>query len=68
MPTEKTSHGAPRRDMQYAMWCADARTTKRYDMARTNLDRQAAHRRHGLAGMAGGSGTAAVGSRSAMGH
>ena len=29
--------------MQYAMRHADARTTLRYDMARTNLDRHAAH-------------------------
>lgn len=63
MPTEKTSHGAPLRDRQYAKWHADSRTTMRYDMVRTNLDRQAAHRRRGLAGMAIGSGTAAGGSR-----
>ena len=31
------------RDMQYAMRHADARTTLRYDMARANLDRHAAH-------------------------
>jgi integrase/recombinase XerD len=35
--------GVPLRDMQYAMRHADARTTIRYDMARTNLDRHAAH-------------------------
>ncbi len=29
--------------MQYAMGHADARTTIRYDMARANLDRHAAH-------------------------
>jgi integrase/recombinase XerD len=29
--------------MQYAMRHADARTTIRYDMARANLDRHAAH-------------------------
>lgn len=29
--------------MQYAMRHADARTTMRYDMARANLDRHAAH-------------------------
>jgi len=31
------------RDMQYAMRHADPRTTLRYDMAKTNLDRHAAH-------------------------
>lgn len=31
------------RDMQYAMRHADPRTTMRYDMARANLDRHAAH-------------------------
>ena len=35
--------GVPLRDMQYAMRHADARTTIRYDMARANLDRLAAH-------------------------
>ena len=35
--------GVPLRDMQYAMRHADARTTTRYDMARANLDRHAAH-------------------------
>ena len=35
--------GVPLRDMQYAMRHADARTTIRYDMARANLDRHAAH-------------------------
>ncbi len=35
--------GVPLRDMQYAMRHADARTTIRYDMARSNLDRHAAH-------------------------
>ena len=35
--------GVPLRDMQYAMRHADARTTMRYDMARANLDRHAAH-------------------------
>jgi integrase/recombinase XerD len=35
--------GVPLRDMQYAMWHADSRTTLRYDMARANLDRHAAH-------------------------
>ena len=35
--------GVPLRDMQYAMRHADARTTLRYDMARANLDRHAAH-------------------------
>jgi len=35
--------GIPLRDMQYAMRHADARTTIRYDMARANLDRHAAH-------------------------
>ena len=29
--------------MQYAMRHADSRTTLRYDMARANLDRHAAH-------------------------
>jgi len=29
--------------MQYAMRHADPRTTLRYDMAKTNLDRHAAH-------------------------
>ena len=33
----------PLRDMQYAMRHADSRTTLRYDMARANLDRHAAH-------------------------
>jgi integrase/recombinase XerD len=33
----------PLRDRQYAMCHADARTTMRYDMARANLDRHAAH-------------------------
>ena len=31
------------RDMQYAMRDADPRTTLRYDMAKANLDRHAAH-------------------------
>jgi integrase/recombinase XerD len=31
------------RDMQYAMRHADPRTTVRYDMAKANLDRHAAH-------------------------
>jgi integrase/recombinase XerD len=31
------------RDMQYAMRHADPRTTLRYDMAKSNLDRHAAH-------------------------
>jgi integrase len=35
--------GVPLRDMQYAMRRTDARTTMRYDMARANLDRHAAH-------------------------
>jgi hypothetical protein len=35
--------GVPLRGMQYAMRHADARTTIRYDMARANLDRHAAH-------------------------
>ncbi len=35
--------GVPLRDMQYAMRHADSRTTMRYDMARANLDRHAAH-------------------------
>jgi integrase len=35
--------GVPLRDMQYAMRHGDARTTIRYHMARTNLDRHAAH-------------------------
>lgn len=35
--------GVPLRDMQYAMRHADARTTIRYDMSRSNLDRHAAH-------------------------
>jgi site-specific recombinase XerD len=35
--------GVPLRDMQYAMRHADTRTTMRYDMARANLDRHAAH-------------------------
>ncbi len=35
--------GVPLRDMQYAMRHAEARTTIRYDMARANLDRHAAH-------------------------
>ena len=35
--------GVPLRDMQYAMRHADARTMLRYDMARANLDRHAAH-------------------------
>jgi len=47
--------GVPLRDMQYAMRHADARTTIRYDMARTNLDRHAAHSVAAyLAGMAMG--------------
>jgi integrase len=35
--------GVPLRDMQYAMRHAGDRTTIRYDMARANLDRHAAH-------------------------
>ncbi len=35
--------GVPLRDMQYAMRHADSRTTLRYDMARADLDRHAAH-------------------------
>ena len=35
--------GVPLRDMQYAMRHADTRTTMRFDMARANLDRHAAH-------------------------
>ena len=35
--------GVPPLDMQYAMRHADARTIIRYDMARANLDRHAAH-------------------------
>jgi site-specific recombinase XerD len=35
--------GVPLRAMQYAMRHTDARTTIRYDMARANLDRHAAH-------------------------
>jgi site-specific recombinase XerD len=35
--------GVPLRDMQYAMRHADSRTTLRYDMSRSNLDRHAAH-------------------------
>ncbi len=35
--------GVPLREMQYAMRHADSRTTMRYDMARANLDRHAAH-------------------------
>lgn len=35
--------GVPLWDMQYAMRHADARTTIRYDMARANPDRHAAH-------------------------
>jgi site-specific recombinase XerD len=35
--------GVSIRDMQYAMRHADPRTTLRYDMAKTNLDRHAAH-------------------------
>ncbi len=47
--------GVPLRDMQYAMRHADARTTTRYDMARANLDRHAAHAVAAyLAGMASG--------------
>lgn len=47
--------GVPLRDMQYAMRHADARTTIRYDMARANLDRRAAHSVAAyLAGMAMG--------------
>ena len=47
--------GVPLRDMQYAMRHADARTTIRYDMARANLDRHAAHSVAAyLAGMAVG--------------
>jgi len=47
--------GVPLRDMQYAMRHSDARTTMRYDMARANLDRHAAHNVAAyLAGMAVG--------------
>jgi integrase/recombinase XerD len=47
--------GVPLRDMQYAMRHSDARTTMRYDMARANLDRHAAHNVAAyLAGMAAG--------------
>ncbi len=47
--------GVPLRDMQYAMRHADPRTTTRYDMARANLDRHAAHAVAAyLAGMAAG--------------
>jgi integrase/recombinase XerD len=47
--------GVPLRDMQYAMRHADSRTTMRYDMARANLDRHAAHAVAAyLAGMASG--------------
>ena len=35
--------GVPLRDMQYAMRHTGSRTTLRYDMARANLDRHAAH-------------------------
>ncbi|MGZ4532842.1 MAG: tyrosine-type recombinase/integrase [Mycobacteriaceae bacterium] len=35
--------GVPLRDMQYAMRHSDSRTTLRYVMSRTNLDRHAAH-------------------------
>jgi integrase/recombinase XerC/integrase/recombinase XerD len=35
--------GIPLRDMRYAMRHADPRTTLRYDMAKANLDRHAAH-------------------------
>jgi integrase/recombinase XerD len=35
--------GVSIRDMQYAMRHADPRTTLRYDMAKTNLDRHASH-------------------------
>jgi site-specific recombinase XerD len=35
--------GVPIRDMQYAMRHADPRTRLRYDMAKANLDRHAAH-------------------------
>ena len=35
--------GVTVRDMQYAMRHADPRTTLRYDMAKANLDRHAAH-------------------------
>ena len=43
------------RDMQYAMRHADPRTTMRYDMARANLDRHAAHAvAASLAGMSTG--------------
>ena len=41
--TAGLNSGVPLRDMQYAMRHADARTTMRYDMARANLDRHAAH-------------------------
>lgn len=35
--------GVPFRDMHYAMRHADTRTTMRFDLARANLDRHAAH-------------------------
>ncbi len=41
--TARLISGVPLRDMQHAMRHADARTTIRYDMARANLDRHAAH-------------------------
>lgn len=41
--TAGLTSGVPLRDMQCAMRHVDARTTMRYDMARANLDRHAAH-------------------------
>lgn len=35
--------GVPLRDVQYAIRHSDSRTTLRYDMSRSNLDRHAAH-------------------------
>jgi integrase/recombinase XerD len=47
--------GVPIRDMQHAMRHSDPRTTLRYDMAKTNLDRHAAHAVAAyLAGMSSG--------------
>ena len=55
LPPLELIAGVPLRDMQYAMRHADARTTTRYDMARANLDRHAAHAVAAyLAGMASG--------------
>jgi hypothetical protein len=50
--------------MQYAMRHADPRTTMRYDMAKANLDRHAAHAVAAyLAGMSTGQSTHRVGVR-----